>query len=586
MTGVVTTVFAIGVLPFSDYVSQRFSGNSPASSVTTWSSSDKATLGAGTLPVAQDLSANTPHDSDTVGVRHSKYLSQASLYDRLAFAHEADLIRELANSESIEDRHERESFRRTIFARLATTNPFRAIALLDRFQSRQRNDLMNELVEEWNHLDRDAAKGLMEEHPLLRMDTGLSQLSVKFPDGHPAEPNDQPPPPESVGTKGFFRLNPSYRDFEQDPPANWRRLTEVPGIGYQNELLFAEMAFSWYQKDGIDALKEIGESLSELHGKQRHLASVIERVVHANPFDAIRFTDLLGNSGSSRNLKSVVFREWAKVDPQTAFSEASRLDMSHGTSRFKKSVLDAWASQDPVGVFGECSALFHDLHQTCLDAVLPELVMHRTEEYGSILEQIKNGYQRRRMTSEIVVKWQWSGTKEGVEWFLSQPDESRQDFYLSGLIGELGKRDPWAAFQIAGRQPDPRRRSMESSIVLYLAEIDVDRAQSLLPLLDVEDRFAGYLDVGEVLGRFDALGAFRLGQELPEEKRRLYFEVVVWAWIEDDPFNFVNNIELIPSADLIDEDVLKTLESMIEYGEFSEAQLAVVRNFANLRQVD
>jgi len=328
----------------------------------------------------------------------------------------------------------------------------------------------------------------------------------------------------------------------------------------------------------------------------KDLATAILGIAESDPREALALLDRFGipddtsasrrapMSDRDRYVKSIhgeVASLLAAEDPAAAVTWARSLRSPEARQNTLISVVAAWAIDSPEAaaasfreLAGETGMSLHDLasRMSSLDPERTILFLDRFPDEGGPLriqefcnqlhdpesirrvdDQLGSGKVRLRFRNDLLGNWGDRSPEAGLDWALAAPLEE-QASALRALAGNLGKRYPEKATELAGQIDDPElREAFNDSLRQVLSETDPVRAIELARATGDEDALAATIEwtayVQSMRSDFSPREVFEwtreagvgLRSDIYEELAQRYFhekpaEAEVWIFSMEDSY--------------------------------------------------
>ena len=483
----------------------------------------------------------------------SDFDQTAALYVRLAGAEEEDVLDLLENSKSIDRISDRRGAQRIIFSRLAAINPKIALERLKDFRFTQKYGLIQAIFHEWSRSDLSSAAEAAKRLPASQKRYVLQIILSSRDDLDSAQREElirEFGGPQSEYLLAYTSSSSRLHDLDDDPAVAWQQLTSESNNNPAAFNSLMDVAVSWAERDGIDVLDQIGDSLTNLQQRSMVLSSVIQVLAYDDPQGVLTYLQRMPQNSDTQRMSSMVFSSWAEVDPTAAFSAAKELDRTNSSYQNRQAVLQHWASRDPEAVLKLVDSLPAELQVTSYRMAMMAVAQESPRRAADLIDSIEDSQVRRELVGQLANQWTISDPRGAIEWILSQPTDIQDSSALVNAVSHLAEGDPEEAFRLASRQSGRMREAMEVGVIRTLAARDVDRAIALLSRTRPEGRVEAAVEIGSQLVSYDTDRALRLASTLKDEQQDEYFNSLVRRWVYREPYTLIRTIGDLPSGDV------------------------------------
>ena len=343
-----------------------------------------------------------------------------------------------------------------------------------------------------------------------------------------------------------------------DPVSAWNTLTndEEQNIAQLNT--FLEVASAWANRDGLEVIDRVRESLGFSVVSNAVVLSVLHKAVQTDPHAAFQRAISLSEQSQKDTLSTIV-ELWAQTDPLAALKALNSVNLGGSRNDLFESLIDAWSENNPKNLLDSLAELPERLQQKAeMQAMFgvartspPDAV-----EFLSELPDDPNDDRRYDLAFEIAEHWSTIDAHAALDWVSSVPFPGEinmrpQRMLLATVLRNLADEDPDLALQAALNEPMGRfGHGLEPYVVSDIAQKDTDQAISMLShVRDGATKAASYRSVGRALagtGKYDR--AVDLGLELPDEEQSNYYCAVFSRWARTDPDSLFKALDEMPSS--------------------------------------
>ena len=507
----------------------------------------------------------------------SAFARMEALYSLLLSADEKLLTTLLEQSENIGLETLQHSTQTAIVQRFTAVNPILALSAIDDLPSHRHKSLISAVFGEWTLVDLDEAVAhvkTLEEFKkqaalqgILRSQNRLSQ-DIK------------------EGIANAFQIDVS--DFAKDTSIiavadEWQELIddEQPNLGQAAQLI--RLAHEWVGRSGLSAIALIDTSLNDSTLKKAVLGSVLQRAMLVDPDStlqqALEFEDNL------RELAlETIARAWVSISPQDAMVSISTIEAHRVRRQMLDHFVTAWASIDPKGMFNNFDLIPENLRSQAEEHAIRTIARTTPEDAVKFLADVSDEYLKFDLTMEIATNWADQDTLAALNWVLSEQfsSASLERLVLSTVLSRLAEENAGLALQTALDQPlDLMGLGLEATVIEAMARTDLERAISVLSQVrEGWTQSSSYVAVGKALVRNNEIDrAIELAQQLPEENRDLYYNLVVNEWAYSDPKSLVSELENLPSQEAKFTAAMDLTRINVGTNVLTQDQMSFVRRF-------
>lgn len=502
---------------------------------------------------------NEPIDTISDLVRLPTLLERTAALHRLVNAADENLLIDfLEQSRTIKSSSLRHAIEIAVVRKLAAADPEIAISQLATLQSERHDELIAAIYSAW------AGSNLVEAvSQAIKLDPPLKKAALR---GILSARGDltfeqRQSVARRLGNEQFaidlVNLETVNGAFV-DPESAWNSFV-IDGYSNaaQTEHLI-EVAELWINRDGIDVIDRISDSLESSTVLNAVVVSVLHRVARQDPADAFR--QALGLKSSSRELAlETIVEIWAVKDPNGALSAILGLDSEPDRQHLQEKVLQAWASNDPVALMAIIDQLPEDIQALAKEAAMFAIARISPEQATGFLAELTERNARDALAKEIATYWSETDVASALDWALN--DEFATDILqaevLMIVLANLATENPELAFTTARKQPIVLRgqyyRGLEVTVIQQLVDTDIEKALGMLSDIRNEGLTVShaYSEVGRAMVRSgDVDRALKLGERLSERGRSIYNGSLMYQWALANPEDLLASIEGLPTAQL------------------------------------
>lgn len=420
----------------------------------------------------------------------SHFAWSAALYQFLAGADSDQLHEYLEQTKAIPVRPTRESVENAIVQQLAVIEPEVALAIAEEFGRSQKGMLISRIFQEWSLADLDDAieqsanlDDQYRRHAILGILYTKQSLSDRELRALARRAGD-----ENVAFE--FIARSKIETLRADHESTWNRYvaeyrTELDNLTSEQITLFANLAHTWFEQDGIEVVAKIEDSMNDPRATGSVLNALAAILTRSDHQSALKVA--LRSPGSlSRFYVWRVAEEWGKSDPKAAIDAALAADSTSLKNSLLDHVLTGWASSDPHGLLSEIAGLPEDIRGPSLEKALVSIAQTEPQSAIAYLGDVSTRKSKNKIAEAIAVNWALQDLAAALAWIRSETRiVNIQSRLVSSVFRELTNVDAEHAFQAAQAQPlEGSNVGIEVQVLSWLPYIDPDLAVSLLE--DVE----------------------------------------------------------------------------------------------------
>ena len=409
----------------------------------------------------------------------------------IADANESTLRRHLNRSKNLQSESLKEEVQDTVIQRIAVINPRSSLTLVEALPTHRRNALVSIVFLEWSmsNLDQaiEHAQTLGEETKnqaiasivRARDDLSVDELRnvARRLDG------------EWIALE-VMSENRTYDELIQDPESEWNDFVNVNSENVHNfddarSKMFAFIVRSWIEKDGLEAITTLLESVPHHWLMTQPWIEVLDELVETDTqlaLDiAVRVKEI---TYQNRELAEYVIVRWAESNPQKALDATLPLEARMLRKNLQKRVMETWAEADPYALLTSVEILTEDVQDLAREVSAIAIVKTAPQDAMEIVEQISDLDLHDEVRELMVAEWAKHDIVQTLEWIQSDPRVAHnQDTLKDRAFRELAQHDPQFAFETAKSMPvNAEGEGMEAHVIEWLALSDMDTAVAMLPL--------------------------------------------------------------------------------------------------------
>ncbi len=506
-----------------------------------------------------------------------------ALNEFLAPADTDRLLTYLEHSKEIKGRNRREFMENAIVMRLALIDPEVALSAIDGYPRFRKQRLVSLVFREWSlanlnetiehaeildeEIKESAVAGILYTNEHLS-DRRLRELARRI--GHEDAAID-------------FIAQSKIDAFRDDPESAWNAFLaeykpDLNNLTNGQGAILGQLATSWLEKDGIDVLSQIENSLDD-RKVYRSLVPILASLLSESSPQLALAVAIRSSDHASRYWATNVTENWAKRDPRATLNAVLEIESPSLREKLLDHALIGWASSDPHGLLREIASLPQEIRARSLEKALISLAQTEPQAVIGYLDEISTRKSMNAVAEAIAVNWARQDLEASLTWIRSDSHTAkiRSDLFKS-VFRELANEDPSQAFNSALAQPlDESNVGLEAEVVSWVSYRDPDLAVSMLEDIERNDetKAEAYNNVIRTLTMIDESKiAIEVALELAETGRFMVGYQSIFSMIATrDPELLFNTFSELPAGELKNHiaDELKTSFNVEEY--LSEAQI-------------
>ncbi|MYD44911.1 MAG: hypothetical protein F4W92_00955 [Gammaproteobacteria bacterium] len=514
-----------------------------------------------------------------------KFLNQApSAFERtealysLLFSADTNLLAQLLEqSENIGSESLQHTTQTAIVQRFTNIDPKLALSTIDNLSSDRHNPLIASVFTEWSKLDLD---GAIDQANTLDQSRKYAAIQGILASQHELSSTEK----EAIA----LELQIDLSELEQGIVATsfsdeWEQLfTDDQSNVAQTEALI-RVAHTWVDQAGLEAIAQIDQSLKDSILKKVVLGSVLQQAILTDPHSTMQ--QVLNFKGELRELAmETIASAWASVGPKEALESISLIESQRARRQMLEHFVTAWANYDPKELFENFDLIPDNLRAHAEEKALRKLARTVPEDTISYLETVSDEFLKDELKMEIAIHWADKNVLEALNWALAESfsTESLRNQVLNTVLRKLAAENPELALQTALDQPfDSMGLGLEATVIAEVAQTDIELAMSMLAQVrEGYTKSFGAVALGKALvGNNDTDRALALAQQVPEESRNLYYNLVINEWAYSDPKSLVSKLEDLPSTDAQYNAAMDLIRFNVGRNVLTKEQVSYVKQF-------
>ena len=591
LAGMLLIGIGMGAIGYKVLVSDRSSSEAANSILDSLVSTD---------PIASDADSNTGDDENgldepageetadldlqRISEIEGEFARSDALHSFLVSQDRKSLSALMEQTEAIRPKTVQTRMRRTIVLRLTMIDPVLALESIEDLPFRSRDSLTTTIFGEWSQLSLDQsiayAKGLddIQKYAALR---GILESRVDLSEQARREIAIEVGN-EIVADEVLERE--SYLSLLEDPQQSWYKVAANLDESLESMENALNVATAWVRQSGLGVLNEINDSLDQSSRKTSVLIAAVTRAAHRNPSGTV--TQLLEmNEQLARSTAPTAIRIWARMDPQSALVTASSVESAGFRNSLQQSVVSEWARNDARELLASIDSIPENVVNLAQERAVRALASSDPVEAARLFDVLDLEDKDVGIAHDIASNWSKSDALAALDWvFNTSALESIQGELLKSVLGNLAKRDPEYAMDLALQQPV--ELGLEVAVISRLASVDPLKALDLLSQMrDGGHVYSAYSSVGSELVKIgQSQRAIKLASELSPFYRQIYFNSVLGQWARTDPEEMLESIDELPSSDAKSSAALAlAMQSRFTNSVLSDEQIALAKTFLNER---
>ena len=371
--------------------------------------------------------------------------------------------------------------------------------------------------------------------------------------------------------------------FAQSVADEWQKLVADDQSNVAQTASLIRLAHTWVDQAGLEAIAEIDQSLKDSILKKAVLGSVLQQALLADPQTTLQ--QVLDFEGELRELAmETIARAWASIDPKDAFESISLIESPRARRQMLEHFVTAWANYDPKDVFEKFDLIPENLRAHAEEHAIRTLIRTAPEDSAQFLAEISDEFLKFELTMELAIHWADKNALEALNWALAHKfsGASLQREVLNTILRSLAAENPELALQTALDQPfDSIGLGLEATVIAEVARTDIERALSMLAQVrEGYTQIFSSVAIGKALvSNNEADRALALGEQLPEEKRGVYFNLVINEWAYTDPKSLATRMDELPSTEAKYSAAMDLIRFNVGRNVLTKEQVSYVRRF-------
>ena len=500
-----------------------------------------------------------------------------ALYSLLHSADEKLLTKLLEQTENISSERLQHTTQIAIVQRLTAIDSKLALAGIENLPNHRHSPLISTVFGEWSLINMDEAVAYaktLEESTRNTAFQGMLESQVDLPKDIK----------EGIANELQIDLNIFEQEmFNRTLADEWQDLVTDNQPNLAQTALLIRLAQDWVDQSGLDAIAQIALSLNDPTLKKAILGSVLQRAMLADPDSTLQYALKLEGDLRELTMESIA-RAWASIGPQEAMESISSIESHRMRRQMLEHFVTAWAKVDPKGMFEEFDLVPENLRVHAEEQAIRTIAQTTPKDAVQFLAEVSDEYLRFDLTMELATSWLDQNAHAALDWALSTEfsNSSLERQVLDTVLRKLAEDNPSLALQTALDQSlDSIGLGLEATVIEAVARTDLERALDMLSQAreGLTQSFSS-VAVGKVLVRNGEIDrALELAQQLPEEDRDLYYNLVVNEWAYSNPASLVTELDKLPSAEAKYSAAMDLTRVNVGTNVLTKDQMAYVKGF-------
>ncbi len=482
----------------------------------------------------------------------SPFEQSRALHDLVSHADEAMLIDLIDQSHAIEPDSRRRLAQETIFRKFAAINPEQAFAYIKELMRFDRESIVSRVFEEWAVIDLDEAVANAKSSSGAIKSAALRGILLARDDLSESVRRDIARSADNEQLAIDLISHSNVQRVISSPHLAWQSLISDDSPDKDQVSLFVKVAHAWLEVDGIGALGEISESLTDWQTRNQVLRPILDQLVASVPLHAFDFALSMGSDKDLTILSSLVAR-WASLEPTVALEAVNNVESFSLRSTLQSNVVYRWATDRPREILGVLDGFPMKLREQAQNTALVSIANDSPEEAADLFAELDSGWGSRGVAHTIASIWSQKDSVSALEWILANPQlGSSQYNMLNVVLGVLARDNPQLALDTALDQPIGKSRiGLEANVINMVSQHDLARARAMLEhVRDGHTRMSAYQFVGSALVREgDTDQAMRLANDLSEPTKTRYTRSILSTWASVSPVSLYESLSQLSSTD-------------------------------------
>lgn len=473
-----------------------------------------------------------------------------------------------------------------ILQRLARINPQSAFAQAKQFDRPRTLPLLTGLFREWSQIDLDEAvthaATLTGDRKLAALEGVLTERSDLTNSAHREVARQLDDERYAINLITQEIISQSI----DEPERVWNESVLEAKHDPKLAEMLKEIALNWVEKDGLEAMDHIIESLDNSLSRALISTAVLREVARTDPSGALRYAMTL-DFDPYHDTKYAVVDEWAKSDPQNAFESISSMEQTGRKRLLMKRLIKTWGGFHRESLLESLESLPTELVSFATERVMSSIASGRPDEAAKIVAAMDDDSLKMVAARRVITLWSMRDTEAALDWVLNEQGlESQRSRLLTYLLVRYVRDNVDRAMDLALEQPlEADEIGLEVWVVAQLASTantgDLDIVfEYLSRVRDGATKMEAYRLVGlELVRRHRTEKAMNLVQQIPEEGKTKYLAQIFGSWAISRPNELVESLDQMPSSEYASMAALALLRSDPQSNQLSTDQTETVKTF-------
>ena len=544
--GIGTVLGILGVVVFQNFVPQNEYGTHFVAQGGVEATSTNGTSSISSVRTGDGGQFQEIFKHDSIAEQHN------ALHSTLSQATEHELKNWWLESKTIERNSQREIAQQVILRNLTAKNPREALRRIDETSKLHTERALEIVFGEWAviHLE-DAIEGAITLKS-SQQTVALGAILETRDDLTEAERHTIAMQLSNEDTLLKIESDKKASQNIESPVESWKILLadNVDDVLQADSL--TNVAEAWHKQIGFEVLSQIFSEIEDFPTKLQLLRSITQ----VDPAGALEYSRGLPSEENQSTLSTIIAREWARADPQSALATVSKFAQSNLTWRLEREITKVWARTNPHEMIENVEIISPEHRTIPLERAFMNIAredpLSAFERLSSVEHLVGN---TSTLVESIVREWADQAPETATEWVLENyaRESLERQYLLAWTLRSLTRQSPEKAFELAIEQPVPSRGwSLDFYVMREMIwEDEIDLAKRLLPKVSELSKSTVYKDVALALvadGRTSE--ALELGQDLEESRQRTYYQSVFDSWAGTNPTNLMESLDALPTSTL------------------------------------
>lgn len=387
-----------------------------------------------------------------------------------------------------------------------------------------------------------------------------------------------------------FYFQSVLADENATPKDQWYEIIPLIEVENRQHLDILEaVAVSWIKQDGIDMFDAMRASITDTRTLESVAFGVLFGSLAEDPeylVPTFEYTYALEDDFPWKGfiLRSII-SEWATQDPDAVMRRTESLPPGEYRVDMVQEAYQEFAKREPESILSDLDAIPRPHREYTSQTAIRVLGESTPLKAVDIVLEVEDLELQQSLATTLL--WTWVGTDAVAvkNWVLNLPmDNALRDFLLAPLASSFVNSDPHLAFDIALQQSlqvnGGNVQGHEVSVLLRIAQNDIDMALDLLPQVREEVRVAGYSHVTNLLiNKGKSKAAIELINDLQKQEQLEWIEHNLWSWSERDAAGLLKNLGSVVSSEVRSQIAMNLFAMNQHSNTYSEEDLSSLRQF-------